>query len=223
MFQYYNENTSRSDDLFELISSQKWRKLKVYIPKNKNIAEAYHAQCTGTSILNVNKCLYHCNSRHNALLYACYFHPPLEVVKCLYYAYPKAIQDQDCKGCFPLHIACSNGCKPEVIKFLIQQYPQAMWETDVNNRNPIFHVCKSYASKSNKRCKKTANKDLYAVLELLGSFAPMSFITEDKCGKTPLDYLITAEAHPLVVDYVRSIYVHLRREMIKGGKNKQEV
>jgi len=93
MFQYCNENTSQSDNLFELISSQKWRKLKVYISKNKNIVEAYHAQCTGTSILNVNKCLYHSNSIHNALLYACYFHPPLEVVKCLYDAYPKAIQD----------------------------------------------------------------------------------------------------------------------------------
>jgi hypothetical protein len=232
-----NENGSQID-LFELISSQRWHKIKVIISKNKDIVKAQHGRCLGmhnsrcktvqdsscfNPTLGVNQCLYNCNSRNNALLFACYFHPPLDVIKCIYDAYPKAIQDKDCKGCCPLHIACANGCKSAVIYFMIQEYPQAIWETDVNNRSPIFHACRSYVSKSKHGCKTIANKHLLEVLELLGSLAPMTFITTDIFKKTPLDYVIETEVHPSVQNYVASINAKLLRETRKGEKNKQEV
>lgn len=126
------------------------------------------------------------------------------------------------QGCYPLHIACSNGCKPTVIQFLIKKYPQAIWETVVNNRTPMFHACKNYVLKSKKVCKTIANRHLHKVLEILGSLAPMSFMTKDKCEKTPLDYVIETEAHPIVVDHVHSISANLRRETIRSDKNKQK-
>lgn len=178
-------------DVFDIIKSQKWHKLKAYVFFNKSLISEHQVRSTTS------------NSR-NPLQYTCQFHPPLDVIKCIYNAHPKAISDKDCIGHCALHIACANGCSSQVIKYLLKKYPDAVNQTDINNRNPFLLACRSYLWRS-KLTWDTANKELLSLLFTMYRIAPVSSIIADCDEMTPLDYIHEREAKENVITYVQSV------------------
>lgn len=157
-----------------------------------------------------------CRTGHTALQYACLFNPPIDVVRCLYYADPQAIRHKDCQGNYPLHSACSNGCSPEVIQFLVSASPQAAGNMNKEDRNPALLACQKYLSSFNQKNKGVGNKKLLQILQILCAVAPMSFLHEDLDGLSHLDFLLEQEADLSVIRYVQLVSLKLRRQMDKA-------
>ena len=201
LIQSTSRNTSPQMNVFKLISSKNWRKLKVHIFINKDAVSVYRGTCTQT-----------CNSTHNALQYACYYHPPLDVIKCLYHADPKAIRGKECKGKYALHIACEQACSPAVIRYLLKKYPKAADQVDEDGRSPFLLTCMRFLLKSNKS-SKAATRELLEVLQILSASAPISLIGEDCNGMSALDFLLEEEVDIFIIKFVQMMSMCIRQEM----------
>ena len=204
-----NSKPPTQHDIFQLISSRKWRELKAIISNHKS----------PDSILN-NICDHKTNkSDLNALQLACSFHPPLDVIQCIYNAYPRAIYERDHKGNCALHTACKSGCIPGVVRFLVEKYPQAATKTNLKGRSPFLLACKSYLSSHLtschhlKRIMRIVNEELLTVLQFLVTAAPICVTIKDYLGMGPLDYAIKANVDSFVIDYVRSVVINMQRQM----------
>ena len=145
---YIDQSTN---DIFRLIASQKWHRLKATMFMHKSAIATCHDQCSSSS-----------KSYHSALHYACRFCPPLDVIRCLYKAYPKGIFEKDCKQRYALHIACKHGCSSDVISFLLKKTPDAANKADVKCRTPFLLAFKSYVFRSDLEWT-IANKELIKV------------------------------------------------------------
>ena len=178
-----NKQHSGKDDILKLIELHRWRKVQIHVLMHKK---------------DMSK-------DRKALKFACYHHPPLQVIKCLFHANPEAISVKDSKGNYPLHIACKCGSSPSVIKYLLKKYPQAAMKTDIYDRNPFLIACKSYLwhhEYSQQKWEK-ANRDLLDVLQILSMAIPRSLITNEDCDEmTPQDYTNKTRAMPVVCKYV---------------------
>jgi len=200
MMHFFSNTKTDSDlDIFQLISLQKWDKLKTTISKKRyNESMLYNVYQNSEN-----------RSRLTALQFVCYFHPPLDVIKCLYSVYPEAIREKDCNGNYTLHTACMYGCSPDVVRYLVEQYPQAATKTNKKDRSPFLLACKSYLSspipKANslKRVQRVFNMELLNVLETLASVAPQFCTRKDYYGLSPLDYAMEANVHLCVQIYLQ--------------------
>lgn len=133
-----------------------------------------------------------CNSNHTVLHYLCQFRPPLSVVKSIYKSHSKAIFQKDCKGRYPLHIACKHGCTPDVVNYLLEKYPQAARECDLKQRSPLILAYRSYVFECGLAfC--FANRNLTEVGQALISAAPDMVTAEDNKGQTALEYAIAEQ------------------------------
>ena len=212
MLQFFSNNKTDSDlDIFKLISLQKWDKLKTTISKkryNKSMLHNVHEQ-------SENK------SRLTALQFICNFHPPLDVIQCLYNVYPEAIFEKDCNGNYALHKACMHGCSPDVVIYLVEKYPQAATKTNKKDRSPFLLACKSYLStrvpRSNtlKRVERMINMELLSVLKILVSAAPQFCTRKDCYGLSPLDYATEANVDLCVQIYLKEQMKHIYKLGIK--------
>ena len=192
-----NMNKKRKKiDVFKLISLRQWRKVEIYalllktnVSKNTQIPSDDDSSTVST---------------HNVLQHACYFHPPLRVIKCLYKVDPKTISEKDCEGNYPLHTACTRGCSPKVIQYLFEKYPEAAKKINMDDRNPFLLACKSYLWNNLFTPQKwnVANTDLLKVLQTLSVSSPKVFTSRDCDGMTPADYIIEIEANSAVSNYV---------------------
>ena len=144
--------------------------------------------------------------------YACRYHPPLDVVKCILRADPTAISDQEYGGKQALHIACEQGCSPTVIKYLLKKYPKAAEKLDKDERSPFLLACKSYLLKSNKS-SINATKDLLEVLKMLSAVAPVSLMREDCYGMSGLEFLLEHEVDMHIISSVQLTSMSIREEM----------
>ena len=192
-----NAENIRVLKIFGLIYAQEWIKLKRTLRINNICHRSSVARCSGP-------CSTSCKSNHSALHSACEFHPPLDVVKILYKAYPAAVCEYDCQECSVLHIACGHGCSPEVIKFLLEQNPEAAKKKDVENRTPFLTAFKSYVAESDKELRK-ANQDLLEVARELYHAYPEASVNEDCSRRNALDYAIEEELHEGTVVYLQLI------------------
>lgn len=188
---------------------QQWRKLKICIVINKEIISISQVHA-GSG-----------NSSYNALQYACHYHPPIDVINCLYNADHKAISEINNEGQYALHIACAQGCSPIIIKYLLEKYPPAAEKTDLMGQTPFLLACKSYLRK-NQQSRKVANKELLEVLQVLSAIASISFL-EDNNDKAPIEYLFEAEADELVTRYVNLVTSNLRQSMTHSNHNKKNI
>lgn len=123
-------------DIFEFISSRKWKKLKELL---KLILKRI-----GSLTIKMEGCAY--NSKTRALHYACQYQAPLVVIKLLFDVDPLAIFEEDDKKRYPLHIACTHGCNPEAIMYLLNKNPHVA-ENDVRYRLPLLLAIKSHLFK----------------------------------------------------------------------------
>ena len=178
-------------DLFELIASQKWQRLKVFIFLHKSIVKT----CSRGD----------CFPLH----YVCKFHPPLGIVKCLWSAYPKAVFRRDSKGRHVLHIACKYRCSLEVIDFLLKEYPEAARKPDVKRCTPFLLLFKSSSSiwendllQSNEPRK---TKEMRTIVMKLVRAAPFSTIMQDYTGMTALEYAIDKETDMSTIKLVQEL------------------
>lgn len=199
-------------NVHELISLQQWRKLKAHLFLHKRSASENKHTCSDDTRESLT---------HTALHHACHFHPPLGVIKCLYHADPRAVSQKDCRGNFPLHVACTRGCSPAVIEYLLEKYPQAAMSSDMNSRNPFLLACKSYLwnHKYSQQKWKLANQELLDVLQLLNVAAPKSFTSEDCDGMAPIDYIIDTKATQIVNKYVVQLMSMRREKLIPTMKD----
>ena len=170
--------------IFKLIQTQQWYKLKNRLWIDYICHKSSVAKCS-------RPCSKSCKSIHSALHFVCQFHPPLDVVKMLYKAYPASIYEKDCKERNALHIACKFGCSPCVIKFLLEQNPNAAKIKDIENRIPFLISFKSYVTESNKDLRR-ANQDLLKVArELYDAYPDVSI--DKGCSRKLFRLLISQE------------------------------
>lgn len=207
MFQYIIQKHEQDSNIFQLISSHKWRKVLKFVSEHKERISENHCICVDEV----------CQLEQNILHYACRFHPPLNIIQCLHQFNPKVIRREDCKGNYALHVACAHGCSPSVIQYLVKQYPLAAGKINTEDQNPFLLACKTYLQNNRNKSKKTGNKDLLKVLKTLGAAAPMSFIVQDCEGMDPLDYIIEADVDLMVLRYIQYNSINLRREIFENN------
>lgn len=191
-------------DIFELIASRKWQRLKATIFMHKSIVATSH-----------RKCFPSCTSRHSALHYACQFHPPLDVIRCIYKAYPKAVFKIDCERRYPLHVACKEGCSFEVINFLLNKNPDAAKKADIKDRTPFLHAFKSYICTSGLQ-QSVANNELIRVAQALIKVAPMSPIMQDCDEMTAIEYALNEENDISTIKYVHFASTSIKKEIMRN-------
>ena len=66
----------------------------------------------------------------------------LAVIQLLVSQYPKAVEEKNCLGEYPLHIACwtssSTNQSLAIIQYLVKQYPNALYETNKREQTPLW-------------------------------------------------------------------------------------
>lgn len=181
---------------FELIASRNWKKVKAVLRgKLMHAPKSTIERCTGC-------CFRGCKGHHSAMHYAFQFRPPLDVVKLLYKAYPKAISEIDCKGRYPIHIACKHGCDSDIINFLVNKNPTAAKQLDIKKRSPLTLALKSYTRKSNKAWRY-ANAELMEVVVALTEIEGMPLMIDDYKGTSALEYAVIEELHSDIYSHVQ--------------------
>lgn len=191
-------------DIFELIASRRWQRLKATIFMHRSALTRCHGKCHPS-----------CTSRHNALHYACQFHPPLDVIRCLCKAYPKAVFERDCKQRYPLHIACMQGCSFEVVNFLLNKNPEAAKKADIKYRTPFLHAFKSYVCRSGLEWS-VANKELIRIARALLVAAPMSPMMQDCDNMTAIEYALDGENDISTIKFVQFVSLKIKKEIMKN-------
>ena len=186
--------TKSSVNIIQLISSKDWPQLRSYVLQQTQ------------SVLKVR-------TFESALHYACKFHPPLYIVKCLYQAYPEAIFEQDEKERYVLHIACKHGCPPRIIEFLLQRNRAAAKKPDIKYLTPAHLACKSYVQKSGKGWD-SANRNLFEVMGLLFDAAPLSSTREDIKGMIALNYAVDRKLSSVVIKYIQLVCDESKKELL---------
>ena len=182
--------------IFELIASRNWKKLKAALKgKWMHSPKTKIEKCTGS-------CSQGCSGHHSILHYAFQFQPPLDVVKLICKAHPKAISEIDCKGRYPIHIACKYGCSSDIIEFLIKKNPVAARQLDIKKRSPLTLALKSYIRKSNKGWKY-ANAELMVVVVALTEIEGMPLMIDDYKGISALEYAVIEELHSAIYSHVQ--------------------
>ena len=65
----------------------------------------------------------------------------LAVIQLLVSQYPKAVEEKNSFGEYPLHIACWTSSSTDqslaIIQYLVKQYPNALYETNKRGWNPL--------------------------------------------------------------------------------------
>lgn len=191
--------SKRAINIFELISSHDWDKLKRSLRMSLFFRQSCVASCSGP-------CAETCRSTHSALHYACQFRPPLDVVKLLYRIYPQALFERDCKQRYVLHIACKHGCSPFVIEYLLKKNPEAAKARDIKDRTPFLHLFKSYVFRSDRQ-ERRASKDLLDIANALHNLDPKASTNEDDNGYNALEYAITKELPIEIVNYAQHLFL----------------
>ena len=77
----------------------------------------------------------------NSLHVSCSKKAPISVVQLLIDQNPRALQEKDRVGCFPLHLACINMQSLEVIQWLVQQFPDAVKRKNNDGNLPLLFAC----------------------------------------------------------------------------------
>ena len=79
---------------------------------------------------------------HSAIV----LHAPVEVIKALVEAYPKALEKGDDRQMLPLHMAFRLGSSPEIAAVLVDTFPDALRKRDSKGHTPL-QILKAYRRK----------------------------------------------------------------------------
>lgn len=191
-------------DIFELVASRKWQRLKATVFMSKSLVAKCYLRCDPAS-----------DSRQSILHFACHFRPPLDVIKCLYKAHPNAIFEKDWKQRYALHIACEEGCSFEVVQFLLQKNQNAANKVDSKSRTPFLLAFKNYVSRSGLD-RNMANKELIRIGEILVEAAPVSPIIQDSNCMTAIEYALDGENDISAIKFVQYVSSIIKKEVMKN-------
>ena len=125
--------------LISEIFDKNWENVLFILKAYPEEAKSFH---TGVTFNGIH------TSRLLALHHACTQNPPLNVIKALIRAYPKAVQARDSYyRRLPIHFACLKKASAEVIHELLEAYPGGASITASLGRLPLHYACATGASK----------------------------------------------------------------------------
>jgi hypothetical protein len=122
----------KQNDLHRFIMDQDWEAAKIHLKHHPKDARQW------AKIAFDNDKFSEMVPLHQAL----HRYAPIEFLRDLTEAYPKAAMKQDSYfGRFPLHFACLNTPYPELVTFLIEQNREAAFAQDKLGRVPLHYAC----------------------------------------------------------------------------------
>ena len=143
---------------------------------------------------------------------ACKHKAPLNVIRAMVERAPQMIQAIDRFTWLPLHYACASGASEEVLRYLITAYPQSKTAIDNRGRTPLHFsvgitdyspspaIIELLSDSGAARCADEngslplhyacAYGSTVEVLEVLLNAVPVSTISVDFKGRTPLHFAV---------------------------------
>lgn len=203
----FKKITSSKSDKKKSISShifsKSWKKVLQAVSSDKTLARSCDARCC------VN-----CEASHAPLQFVCCCKPPLSIVEAMITAYPDAVEEVDCMGRLPLHVACEYAALPEVIKYLIERYPAALKISDKNGKLPLHSLLENFWGRSDPNLsEEDGNKQLLTTIHELLKHSPTAVLAEDIDGMCPIEYALAADHEHVVVHTLQKSSEGVRRRI----------
>ena len=191
--------------LLGLIEAQDWIKLEDVALSNPKTFKV------------ISKSISDCEEFNGmTFLHACVrYDPPIKVLDKMIKLYPQALEEKDCLGRTPLHVAAGSGASPWVIKLLTMNYPKACNVQDEDGRTPLHLACDTSCElfeydQDLSRCPRSLDIDTIRVL-LTGSLAAVTL--EDVDQMNAYEYAIVSDAPIEVVSLLQKAMDHSPRTL----------
>mmetsp|Transcript_27599 Transcript_27599/g.33526 ORF Transcript_27599/g.33526 Transcript_27599/m.33526 type:complete len:232 (+) Transcript_27599:36-731(+) len=187
--------------LYCLISREKWKKVIAAIEERNQVPQVIDC-CAACS----QKVMQHPTLLH----YACYFEPPLSVVKFLMATYPRAVFLPNALNQFPLHILLRYGTFPEVVEYVLQKNTEAAGIQDAEENSTLHLLFYDYVEKitrdnSDPVCFFYESANTVHIIRMLVRVAPNLAEVRDSRGFNALECAIIESADYKVIHLLESI------------------
>merc|ERR1712176_174587 len=138
--------------------------------------------------------------KENLLHWVCRSHPPEDILKLFYACSPKAIQQPDAHGQYPIHKACHYGASLRVILFLLKSCRLAASAQDSSGKTPLHYLAEYYPRNYDTEDPDEipVNIAMVEIVKILCLAAPDIINLEDEDGESALEIALDSNA-PLKV------------------------
>mmetsp|Transcript_2562 Transcript_2562/g.3622 ORF Transcript_2562/g.3622 Transcript_2562/m.3622 type:complete len:298 (+) Transcript_2562:164-1057(+) len=175
----------------EWIQNQEWRIIRSLFANARQDAVQFISEKSQEPVLHL----------------VCRYHPPIDIVRLLYHAFPNAICIANAVGRYPIHLACRCGASPTVIQFLIKKNQLVASLQDSTGRTPLHITCEFYSRTYDPMLEGSKSlspeEAITEVVLVLCEVAPGSVNLEDREDRSPTEAAIEFGAPLKVVKKIQ--------------------